>query len=237
MLAIDETCKPPEHRMIEKAAKIKPPTPQTRPQTRPQTILKIIRHELFCCDIEEIIKGDNEYRRQRHFTDFVISVGSNEFPVNKIVLAHQSSVFAEMFKGSDSKLEISDSSAEAVEAFLAYLYEQKRPDARNAPEIFKLAAKYGIARLKGICEGIIRESISESNAHEVYQLALGSQKSEGLKIAAFGKIQEMLGGQLDDDLINKPDQLQRIMRTKRLFEGSKKHLDDLITQSRNKNQR
>lgn len=65
-------------------------------------------------------------------------------------------------------------------------------------------------------EVIIRESLDESNAFEVFQLACGPHKSDELKIAAFRKLQEVLGKDLDDNLINNPDQLEEIVRAKRL---------------------
>lgn len=146
-------------------------------------------------DLGQVFKeGFMELRRSARFTDFVIIAGSEEFPVHKVVLAIQSSMLATMFerktKGRQAiKLEISDISAEAVKAFIDFLYERKRPSFENAIEVFKLTAKYEVVNLKSLCEAIMRDNLNESNAFGIFKVAGGQYKSDKLKLAAFRKIQ------------------------------------------------
>lgn len=159
----------------------------------------------------------SDHRRLNRFTDFAFNVGSNEFPVHKIFLAPQSSALAKIFELKTngrciSKLETVGLSAEAVGAFLDYLYERKRPAKTDAFELFKLAVKYEIASLKVICEEIIQANLNESNAFLIFELA--GDNSEVLKVAAFGKLNESLGGGLKDCLINNLERLQKIVAAK-----------------------
>lgn len=113
------------------------------------------------------------------------------------------------------RLEISDISPEAVEAFIDYLYERKQPSFKNAIEGFKLAAKYEVLDLMSICEAIMRDNLNESNAFDIFKVVSGQYKSDELKVAAFRKIQETFGSKLKDDLVDKPEKLEEILEAKR----------------------
>lgn len=138
--------------------------------------------------------------------------------MHKSFLWQESSILAEKFQLKKnglyaSKLQITGLSAEAVEAFLDYLYERKQPDRQNAMEIWKLAVKYEVASLKDICEKIIKSDFIESIAFEIFKLACGASKLEALKVSAFRKLKDSLGNELHDDLINNPERLQKIVDT------------------------
>lgn len=108
----------------------------------------------------EFFNGFNELRRTGRLIDFVIVAGSKEFLVHKNVLAIRSSVFAEMFEATTyGRMDISYVSTEAVEAFLDYLYERKRPTIANGTEVFKLALKYKVKNLIAACEQVFYENL------------------------------------------------------------------------------
>lgn len=223
MSTIDERCKRPNEFLRER-----------RVDELKRSVESMTHTNSPSCDPTEkelgqiFIDGFRELRQSARFTDFVVIAGSKEFPVHKAVLAIQSSVLATMFERKTKdrqaiKLEILDISSEAVKAFIDFLYERKRPSFEDAIEVFKLAAKYEVVNLKSLCEAIMRDNLNESNAFDIFKVASGQYKSDELKLAAFRKIQETLGTQLKDVLMDKPEKLEEIFETKRrlnaLMEG------------------
>jgi BTB/POZ domain len=162
-------------------------------------------------------------RASRRFSDFTIVVGSKEFAVHKSVLGIQSSVFAAIFENDmkeriEGKMEIEEFSAAAVEDFLRFFYTGEIQDARNAMEIFELAAKYDILKLKLIAEIIVFRQVEENNAMQILELA-NLYKSENLKNKAFTEIKKMFPKTaLQPELKDKPDDVKELIEAKRNFE-------------------
>lgn len=132
----------------------------------------------------------------RQYSDFTIKVekglDKKEIKVHKAVLGPQNSFFAAMFdidlkEKKSSEMTINDFSASSVEEFLQYLYTQNIPDKTNAMEIYELAEKYDIGKLKLEMEKIIVSNIYDSNSIEV--LAFGNlHNSKHIVSAAFQRI-------------------------------------------------
>ena len=141
------------------------------------------------------VEGFKELWISKRFSDFKIIAETKEFPVHKIVLATQSSVFSTMFETDMqerhlNQMTIEDFSADAVENFLSFLYTEAILDDGNAIELFKLASKYEIPRLEQISKRIILKNLDSSNALNV--LFLGNLFSCHEMIRkAFNKIRNI----------------------------------------------
>lgn len=160
--------------------------------------------------INEVQKGFSVMWESRHLSDFTIIVGSKKIRVHKIVLAIQSSVFAAMFESKmleqkESKMNIGDFSSGSVEQFIGYMYTGEVPDESYAMEIYALAAKYDVSKLKSMCEKVVLKNVSEENAYEVY--ALGHIHSQvEMKEKAFAIIISLFPDKsLPDNLMNDPE--------------------------------
>jgi BTB/POZ domain/Leucine rich repeat len=159
----------------------------------------------------------------RRFSDFTIVVGLREIPVHKSVLGTQSPVFASIFENNvkeriEGKMEIEEFSASAVEDFLCFFYTGEIQNARNAMEIFELAAKYDIPKLQSIAEKMVLRQVDEQNAVHILELA-NLYKSENLKDKAFTEIKKMFPKTaLQPELKDKPDYVKQLVEAKRDFE-------------------
>jgi hypothetical protein len=163
------------------------------------------------------------------FSDFSIIAGSKIIEAHKCILATQSIGFAEMFKKDPSLAEmtIKDSSYEAVEEFLRYLYTgDLKSVIKNPLEVFELASELKVPELKLNTQEIILDQMNEANAGQVF--ALGSKlNSEELKKKSFEIIKTMIPGvKLPDNLINKEKEVEEIIE-------AKMKLDQLVKKFKN----
>lgn len=156
----------------------------------------------------------------KKFTDFTIVVGEKKIHVHKNILAIHSSVFMAMLGGVnkeslEGKMFIDDFSAEVVEEFLRYIYTGKIPNEKLAMDLFAIAAKYNVIKLKREFELMVLQNIDESNAYEV--LVLGNlYESENMKKLAFTELNSMRQTKdLPSELINQPDRLKEYVEAKR----------------------
>lgn len=150
------------------------------------------------------------------YSDFSIFAGPEEFRVHKNVLSVQSSIFAEIFQHGKQErqknlMRIPNFSITSIGQFLAYFYIGIVPDNANCMELFALATKYNVQKLKKSCTEAILKNLNQSNAFDI--LIFGhSFSSEELKIKAFAVIKDMFGAnQLDDEMINDPKRLKILM--------------------------
>lgn len=166
----------------------------------------------------------NSYKqlwKSKAFSDFTIVVkGPKEFPVHKCVLGTQSSVFAAVFnndmkEAQSGRMTIEDSSAKAVEQFLAYMYTGCVPSDVYLMDLFALASKYDVQKLKSQCEEEILKHLDETNDIEIFALGY-LHSSENMKINAFRQIKATIEDiQLGDDWMDYPDGLENIVATAR----------------------
>lgn len=85
-------------------------------------------------------------------------------------------------------------------------------------EILELAIKFEVTRLKFACEKIILKLFDESNAFDVFTFSDRNNLIE-LKISTFKRIQDLLGAELDDELLKKPSDLRDLIEAKCKFDA------------------
>jgi len=106
------------------------------------------------------------------FTDVVVAVGDQEFPVHKAVLAERSEVFRAMFntnmtESTNKHVIIEDMTADVASDLLTFIYTDMAPnigDSARAEELLAAAEKYNIPRLKTICEAELAKCLDSNNA-------------------------------------------------------------------------
>uniref|UniRef100_A0A915MCT7 BTB domain-containing protein n=1 Tax=Meloidogyne javanica TaxID=6303 RepID=A0A915MCT7_MELJA len=106
------------------------------------------------------------------FTDFVIKVDDKIIKAHRCVLAQNSAVFQRMFdqnlmaEAQKGEVIISDTSPECVRAMLEFFYTGEINAAlmeSHVEGIFALAHKYGLEKLKYVCERFMASKIDSSN--------------------------------------------------------------------------
>uniref|UniRef100_A0A0K0G3X7 Speckle-type POZ protein-like (inferred by orthology to a human protein) n=1 Tax=Strongyloides venezuelensis TaxID=75913 RepID=A0A0K0G3X7_STRVS len=111
------------------------------------------------------------------FFDCVIKVEDTEIRVHKVVLAARSPVFYNIFnsKSDESQtniIEIKDFNVEVVKEMLKYIYTDEVSDIQNmANQMFEIASKYELHRLKAISEQFMCNSLSIENVCEGFALS------------------------------------------------------------------
>ncbi|KAL6030367.1 hypothetical protein STEG23_034372 [Scotinomys teguina] len=124
------------------------------------------------------------------FTDFCLVVAGQEFRAHKAILAARSPVFRAMFEHDmeerkRNRVEIHDLEPQAIKAMLDFMYTGKAPDLDSmADAILAAADKYGLDRLKVMCEDALCRDLSVENAAHTLFLAdlhsSGQLKSQAL---------------------------------------------------------
>eukprot|EP00092_Neocalanus_flemingeri_P050428 GFUD01058293.1.p1 GENE.GFUD01058293.1~~GFUD01058293.1.p1 ORF type:complete len:358 (+),score=70.70 GFUD01058293.1:99-1172(+) len=112
--------------------------------------------------------------------DVKITCGGKEFPCHKLLLTSQSPVFRAMFahdskENAESTVPIDDTTPEAVEEFLFFLYHrrlQRVPIASLdfASCLVHLASKYQMGVLMGICKDILVDIVDVSNVLKMMKM-------------------------------------------------------------------
>uniref|UniRef100_A0A0N5B6T1 BTB domain-containing protein n=1 Tax=Strongyloides papillosus TaxID=174720 RepID=A0A0N5B6T1_STREA len=111
------------------------------------------------------------------FTDYIIKVGNTEIKVHKAVLAARSPVFYDILNSTSEEsqkniIEIKDFNAEVVKKTLKYIYKDEVSDIKDMEnEIFEIANKYELDRLKAIAEQSMCNSLSIENVCERFALS------------------------------------------------------------------
>lgn len=155
------------------------------------------------------------------FSDFtIVTQDSKEYPVHKAVLGVQSSVFLvalniDMKEKRTSRIVIDDFNPEAVEQFLRFFYTGRIPDDLHAMELFAMAAKYDVPKLKTKCEQLVLRHLDHNNAYEIFSLG-HVHSSADMKKKAFNMIKKSLPDQtLDDCLLDDIETLSAIVEAAR----------------------
>jgi BTB/POZ domain len=170
----------------------------------------------------------------KRFSDFIVEAESKEFKVHKCVLGMQSQVLAaaiesEMQERETNRLEIVDFTADAVEAFLEFLYTGKLEDGANAMEVFELAVKYDVKYLREFATDFIMDCIDDTNVINVLKFAK-LHESTHIKRAAFATVKKILKeSDLNKELMDNPDRVEELIKIKRdIAELNKKYKNLLI---------
>uniref|UniRef100_A0A0N5CHC3 BTB domain-containing protein n=1 Tax=Strongyloides papillosus TaxID=174720 RepID=A0A0N5CHC3_STREA len=111
------------------------------------------------------------------FYDCVIKVEDTEIQVHKAILAVRSPAFYDIFNSTSGEsqtniIEIKDFNAEVVKKMLKYIYNDEVSDIKDmANEIFEIANKYKLDRLKVLSEQSMFSSLSIENVLERFALS------------------------------------------------------------------
>nr|XP_048281400.1 speckle-type POZ protein-like [Myodes glareolus] len=104
------------------------------------------------------------------FTDCCLVVAGQEFQAHKAILAARSPVFRAMFKNDveeskKNRIEIQDLEPQVFKIMMGFIYTGKAPDLHSmADAVLAAADKYGLERLKVMCERALCRDLSVENA-------------------------------------------------------------------------
>ncbi|XP_059120849.1 speckle-type POZ protein-like [Peromyscus eremicus] len=124
------------------------------------------------------------------FTDCCLVVAGQEFQAHKAILAARSPVFRAMFQhdmeeSRKKRFEIPDLEPQVFKAMMDFIYTGKTPDLDSmAAALMAAADKYGLERLKVMCEDALCRDLSVENAAHTLVLA-DLRSSEQLKTQAL----------------------------------------------------
>ncbi|XP_051055225.1 speckle-type POZ protein-like [Phodopus roborovskii] len=111
------------------------------------------------------------------FTDCSLVVAGQEFHAHKAILAARSPVFRAMFQHDMKEnrtncVEIHDMEPQVFQAMMGFIYTGKAPDLHSMADALLAAAdKYGLERLKVMCEDALCRDLSVENAAHILFLA------------------------------------------------------------------
>ncbi|XP_052137414.1 BTB/POZ and MATH domain-containing protein 1-like, partial [Oryza glaberrima] len=133
--------------------------------------------------------------RAGHGADITVQVGDETFAAHRCVLAARSPVFmAELFgpmsQNSKETIRVHDMEPRVFEAMLHFIYNDSLPEVDDdevvamAQHLLVAADRYGMERLKLICEDTLCSHVDASTAGTTLTLA-EQHHCEGLKEACF----------------------------------------------------
>lgn len=165
--------------------------------------------------------GSKRLWESSQLSDFTINVDEEHFYVHKSILAIHSSVFMAMFfdnrmkESLEGAMTIEDFTKEVVGEFLRYIYTSEIPDEKFAMDLFAIAAKYNVPKLKSECELMVLKNTNKYNGFEV--LALGNlYASESMKKLGFSELQKFFSGHdIPNEMINQPERLKELVELQR----------------------
>ncbi|XP_035294235.1 speckle-type POZ protein-like isoform X1, partial [Cricetulus griseus] len=111
------------------------------------------------------------------FTDCILVVAGQDFGAHKAILAARSPVFRAMFENDmeesrKNRVEILDLEPQVFKAMMEFIYTGKAPDLHSmANAVLAAADKYGLERLKVLCEDALCRDLSVENAAHTLFLA------------------------------------------------------------------
>ncbi|CAO2599059.1 Speckle-type POZ protein [Lemmus lemmus] len=137
--------------------------------------------------------GDDlgELWENSRFTDCCLVVAGQEFQAHKAILAARSPVFRAMFEhdteSKKNRFEIHDLEPGAFKAMMSFIYTGKEPDLHSmADAVLAAADKYGLERLKVMCESALFRDLSVENAaHTLFLADLHSTRQLKTQVLNF----------------------------------------------------
>ncbi|OXA40193.1 uncharacterized protein LOC118439393 [Folsomia candida] len=122
---------------------------------------------------------DNMFLSRKESDVMFICDENVELPAHRFLLCSKSTVFKRMFahdmkEAKGGKIIVDDISAPVLKEFLRFLYcrevNSTEDDHLLMEELFKVAEKYDVPKLKYICEKSLVENVGVENATEMYCL-------------------------------------------------------------------
>ena len=124
------------------------------------------------------------------YSDVVLTVRGQQFPVHKAILAARSSVFSALFVNEvkDPVVQTIDVDPDVMKEALRYIYTGRVRNLESiSKELLRVASAYKIDGLQALCEESVCKSLSVDNAVDVLSLAERC-KADKLKSKAVGFI-------------------------------------------------
>uniref|UniRef100_A0AC34GKK5 BTB domain-containing protein n=1 Tax=Panagrolaimus sp. ES5 TaxID=591445 RepID=A0AC34GKK5_9BILA len=117
--------------------------------------------------------------RDDESVDCKIICHGREFDAHKFLLCSHSQVFKAMFKHDtierqESKINITDTTAKAIEHMLHYLYSSKLSETfpyEDAADVIQLADKYDMEPLKILVQRRLADQLTVSNLCDIFHIA------------------------------------------------------------------
>jgi hypothetical protein len=112
--------------------------------------------------------------KQRKFTDAEVLCEGQRIPVHRSTLIAASPVFeaaftSSMSEGESTVYQINDSTPDAVEAMLCFVYTKAEPPAELLDTVFELAVQYELEELARVAAEKMTEAVSVSNVKSFIQ--------------------------------------------------------------------
>ncbi|XP_064486134.1 speckle-type POZ protein-like [Ornithodoros turicata] len=125
------------------------------------------------------------------FADVVLTAEGKEFHAHKNILAMRSPVFRAMFGNNSMKetqvnrVDLEGISAEVLQEIVTFVYTDTAPNIDDlAADLLRAGEKYGLKRLKAMCEYNLATGIGIDTAVEVLRLAIRLNANELKEFAA-----------------------------------------------------
>lgn len=176
-------------------------------------------------DIESVLKIDD-------FKDLTVKVCGTDFKVHKLMLAARSATLAEMIKNNPDAHEIifDDIEGEIFKIILDFIYDDKMPQNydENSQKVFATAGKFKLEQLKLKVGEMLCDAVTLENSFEMLNLACKHNYIE-LKLKSFEEIKKIfLDKNLTDDLMEKPEMLQKMIDAKNAYEKQLKEAEETM---------
>ncbi|XP_035711800.1 kelch repeat and BTB domain-containing protein 4-like [Folsomia candida] len=161
-----------------------------------------------------------------------ICSGNVEIPGHRLILSCKSPVFKQMFhhdmkEAKDGRVILDDISAPVFTEFLRFLYTARFQDGVELPllkDLFKLADKYDVAKLKNLCEFHLFKAVNSKNAIEMFHFGdtyNGVElKQQALRILTTNGFENLPSLEIVKELfITNPEKLLQILNLQEVDEG------------------
>jgi len=164
--------------------------------------------------------------------DIRIIIEDQEFPVHKFLLAARSPTLAEILKNNPEveNLNLVDISVEIFEIILKFLYTDELPgdDGTNFLQLFAAAGKLKITKLVKYAATKIIGQVDSENAFEILRHSVFFGLDD-LKQKAFQEVKKKYENiSFNDELIDNPEKLVKIIATFKKREEAQKKFDEEI---------
>lgn len=150
--------------------------------------------------------GAGLWERRRH-TDFVVSCGGDDVPCHGAVLAEASPVFegalaSEMQEAAHRRLEVQDTSPQAVQWMVAFIYTRQLPEPvppdGEIASLLRLADRFQVRALIAACARLLLRSLTKENVVDVTR-ALRGFREEADVAPLWQQLQKAV--KADEDLL------------------------------------
>jgi hypothetical protein len=182
--------------------------------------------------IEELREKNASLSEQLKFSsealkDITIIVGDSIFKVNKAMFMARSSVIADLLKDNPEtqELTLKDVKESTFKMIHDFINTNQLPDTADHLEVFTAAAKLKMDHLKKEAAAYLLANMNEHNCFEVLVMS-NKFEHDQLREKAFEIIRTKIFPDLNlnDELINQPEKMRKMIEAKRIMEEEYKKL-------------